>query len=317
MGKKTKRKRMWILYILLFLVGLVGTIYVVYNSDIRKAFQLVEARSNLMETPHGNIEYAETGEGSPVLILHGAGGGYDQGLLIGQIFLGDNVRIIAPSRFGYLNSEQPQDYSLEAQTDALAALLDELGLERVAVMAISAGGPSGLYFSQRYPERTEALIMVCAISYTDSLIEEDIKKLNFIFRIFDNDFLYWVTLKAFRKPILDFMGVPGELLNNLSHNDQAFLDEILELMLPMSQRMPGIQIDVLRQIPGDFPYDQIAAPTLVLHAQDDAFVPLEQGINASTKIPEADMIIFEKGGHFLIGNMEELQKTIIEFLKAH
>ncbi len=106
-------------------------------------------------------------------------------------------------------------------------------------------------------------------------------------------------------------------MDNLSHNDQAFLDETLELMKPMSQRMPGMQIDVLRQIPRDFPYEQIAAPTLVLHAQDDALVPLEQGVNAGTKIPEADMIIYEKGGHFFIGNMEELQKIVIEFLKVH
>jgi len=41
------------------------------------------------------------GEGPPVLIVHGAGGGYDQGLWVARDSVGEGFRIIAPSRFGY------------------------------------------------------------------------------------------------------------------------------------------------------------------------------------------------------------------------
>lgn len=35
------------------------------------------------------IEHAETGQGPPVFIAHGNGGGYDQGLAAGHMFIGD------------------------------------------------------------------------------------------------------------------------------------------------------------------------------------------------------------------------------------
>lgn len=69
---------------------------------------------------------AGEGDGPPVLLLHGAGGGYDQGLLIGETFLGAGYRFIAPSRFGYLRSAIPRDGSPGAQADGYAALLDTL-----------------------------------------------------------------------------------------------------------------------------------------------------------------------------------------------
>ncbi len=319
MKVRSKRNRVWKLLIICVSVvlGIAFTLVVIYQRDIRTAHRNVAERSKLVETSYGCIEYGETGEGPPVLILHGAGGGYDQGLLLGQIFLGDNVHVIAPSRFGYLRSEQPQDSTLEAQADILAALLDELGLERVAVMAISAGGPSSLYFARRHPERTAALIMANAISYTIPLAEEDIKKMDLIHRVIYSDFSFWIMLKTLRKPMLNLLGVPHEVLGNLSRKDQTFVNQTLELMLPISSRIPGMLLDESRQIPPDFAYEQITAPTLVLHARDDILVPVEQGINAGTRIPRAEMVVFAKGGHFMIGKTEELQMTISEFFKTY
>src|SRR5215218_8729344 len=54
-----------------------------------------------------DIEYAVQGEGLLVLLAHGAGGGYDQGLLIGNNYVGESHHLIAPSRFGYLRSSIP------------------------------------------------------------------------------------------------------------------------------------------------------------------------------------------------------------------
>src|SRR6266511_3171028 len=63
--------------------------------------------SDLAATPFGDVEYADQGEGPLVLLVHGAGGGYDQGLLVGRTFVGEGYRFIAPSRFGYLRSSIP------------------------------------------------------------------------------------------------------------------------------------------------------------------------------------------------------------------
>lgn len=48
-----------------------------YRSDINAAQERVMSGSQVIETKCGPIEYAAMGEGPPVLVVHGAGGGYD------------------------------------------------------------------------------------------------------------------------------------------------------------------------------------------------------------------------------------------------
>ncbi len=313
--KNRQYKKALALLVVVLLAVVAGTILIVYTSDVRSARERVARGSTVIQTPQGLLEYAERGEGLPIMVLHGAGGGYDQGLLLGEMILGDGYRIIAPSRFGYLGTPIPEDNSLEAQADALVSLLDHLAVERVAVVAVSAGGPAGLYFSLRHPERTAALVMASAISYTVPPKEEDFKKLAVIHRLIGSDFIYWAMLKTARKTMLNLLGVPPETLAALSDSEQAWVYEVLFSMLPMSFRLPGIQLDEGRQLPSDLPYGQITAPTLVLHARDDTLVPIAQGMNTSAVIPGADSVIFEKGGHFLLGETETIRGKITTFLE--
>src|SRR5689334_7090573 len=113
----------------------------------------------------GPIEYAETGQGPPVLVVHGAGGGFDQGLELGEDLARAGFRVIAPSRFGYLRTPLPADASAEAQADAHACLLDALGIARAPVFGVSAGGPSSLQFCLRHPDRCKAMILLVPLAY--------------------------------------------------------------------------------------------------------------------------------------------------------
>src|SRR5208282_5333488 len=71
-----------------------------YLRDLSHAHARLAGRSQTISTPLGNIEYAVQGQGEPVLVVHGAGGGFDQGLdMIGPL-VDYGYRLIAPSRFG-------------------------------------------------------------------------------------------------------------------------------------------------------------------------------------------------------------------------
>jgi pimeloyl-ACP methyl ester carboxylesterase len=65
----------------------------------------------IVMTRHGSVEYTNWGEGAAVLVIHGAGGGYDQGVAIARAFGGEGFRWISPSRFGYLRTSLPADDS--------------------------------------------------------------------------------------------------------------------------------------------------------------------------------------------------------------
>jgi pimeloyl-ACP methyl ester carboxylesterase len=111
---------------------------------------------------------AEAGRGPPLLVVHGSGGGFDQGLAIGTDYAGRGWRVIAPSRFGYLRTPWPSGVSApigEAQAVQFACLLDALGLAEVAMMGVSAGAISATEFAVRHPQRTSALILMLPSDY--------------------------------------------------------------------------------------------------------------------------------------------------------
>jgi len=125
----------------------VVSVYVAYHGDIDQAFKRISTRSQIVQTACGPIEYAIAGEGNPVLIVHGAGGGFDQGRDFAWDLTAANLRVIAMSRFGYLRTPLPANASAAAQADAHACLLDALGIRRAAIVDVSAGAPSSMQFA--------------------------------------------------------------------------------------------------------------------------------------------------------------------------
>ena len=108
--------RFAVLLAILLVVGLVVFVALTYSrfrEDVQTNRERLLSGSDIMITEDfGDIEYAVQGKGPPVLLVHGAGGGYDQGLLIGENYVGDGHHFIAPSRFGYIRSSIPQNGSL-------------------------------------------------------------------------------------------------------------------------------------------------------------------------------------------------------------
>src|SRR5690606_36543444 len=97
-------------------------------------------------TRKGSVTHTDIGSGRAMLALHGGMGGFDQSWLLGQALLGDaqGYRVIGVSRPGYPGTDLALGASPEEQADLYADLLDTLGIGRVHVAAVSAGGPSAL-----------------------------------------------------------------------------------------------------------------------------------------------------------------------------
>lgn len=131
-----------------------------YRQDLQQAWARVRAvPTQLLETLDGTVEYADSGAGQPVLLSHGILGSHVEGLGMVGTYVGDDVRAIAPSRFGYFGSEVPADGTPARQADVYAALLDHLGVDRAVVVGYSAGGPSAIQFGLRHPDRVSALVL--------------------------------------------------------------------------------------------------------------------------------------------------------------
>jgi pimeloyl-ACP methyl ester carboxylesterase len=81
----------------------------------------------------------------------------------------EGFRVIAVDRLGYGRSSKPIiHYNLHMPARHTKALLDELGIERVAILGHSMGGMVATRFASTYPETTTHVVMVNQIGLTDT-----------------------------------------------------------------------------------------------------------------------------------------------------
>jgi pimeloyl-ACP methyl ester carboxylesterase len=316
-GMRTLLRYALLLVALLILAFLAITIPR-FRASTRAERERVLAGSRLLPTAEGTVEFADRGSGPPVLVVHGAGGGYDQGRFIAEHFVGTGFRFIAPSRFGYLRSPILGDGTPETQADTYAALLDRLGIQRAGVVAVSDGGPSALQFALRHPDRLNGLVMLSAKSQTPP--PETALQASVFRSIFRSDYLFWVITDFMQPFLLKMFGVSGEVQSETTTFARPIVSEFLSSMNPISLRRSGIYHDraTLSTLPeARFPLERIGVPTLVIHAVDDGLQPYRHGVNTAQKVPGAEFLSYERGGHMLILQLDAVRSRVNAFLIEH
>lgn len=296
-------------------------IYAVYRRDARRAYDRVSTGSQIAETRCGPIEYAVAGEGPAVLVVHGAGGGFDQGIELGASLARSGFRVIAPSRFGYLRTPLPADATAAAQADAHACLLDVLNIERVAVVGVSAGGPSTLEFALRHPDRTVAMVLlvpgVYAPRQTGARPARMSRSMAFMFdTTLRSDFIFWAGSKLAPETFIrSVLGTPPEVAAGAPAAEQARLRVVLDHILPVRPRRHGLLNDaaVVSSQPR-YELEKIAAPTLAISTADDLYGTYEAARYTAEHVPNARFIGYPSGGHLLVGHDAEAAGEIAAFL---
>jgi pimeloyl-ACP methyl ester carboxylesterase len=305
--------------VLLWFVGLVVAAslatWVTYAGDMRRAYKRVIGRSKLVASPLGEIEYAQGGAGPPVLVIHGSGGGFDQGELLAGAVLGEGVSWIAPSRFGYLRSTFHDGATFDDQAHAYAFLLDHLGIERAHVVALSHGGPSALLFAAHHPGRVSSLTLISAgvASSNDGDQARANQQGSALTAIFQRDFLYWAVTKALRRRFLGLMGVSPAVVARLTPAQRVLADQVIDFMNPVSPRAKGVTFDNRAALPNER-IAAIGAATLILHAKDDTLQLYRNAEFAAAAIKGSRLVPFDQGGHLVLA-VE--QTRIRELLAAH
>jgi acyl-CoA synthetase (AMP-forming)/AMP-acid ligase II/pimeloyl-ACP methyl ester carboxylesterase len=105
------------------------------------------------------VAFFECGRGDSVLFLHNAGN--DHHIWEHQIdYFGPSHRIVAADSLGYGQSGRPAvNYSLPLYTDMVAALVEELSLAPVTIIATCTGAAMALNYSLRHPDRVRQLFL--------------------------------------------------------------------------------------------------------------------------------------------------------------
>lgn len=114
------------------------------------------------------LHYVETGQGEPLVLLHGNGSMVQDFASSGLFDMAaKRYRVIAVDRPGYGHSERPRDtiWTDRAQADLIAAALSQLGIRRATVLGHSWGCSVAVALAQRHPEMVGALVLASGYFY--------------------------------------------------------------------------------------------------------------------------------------------------------
>jgi pimeloyl-ACP methyl ester carboxylesterase len=271
----------------------------------------VKEASTIIETAKGPIETLILGNGPAVLILHGALGGYDRARVYS--FPEEGFKFILPSRPGYLRTPLSVGTTLKEQVEAVAALLDTLGIEKAAVIGCSAGGLPAIHFAHQYPERCSGLVLGNAINAPLSQWHALMQPIGRLFFRWD-----WLTWFGVNRAVL-FLLQPNLGLQTFGDPaKQKQVKAMLGSIHPTSIRLAGFLNDMtLIQDGDDCPLDQVRVPTLVIHGASDMVVPYQQGLHSASAIPNAQFLSIPHGTHLcFISHWEVIRPTLVQFLRA-
>ena len=264
---------------------------------------LEDAPYQLIQTSRGPLEYAVLGEGLPLIVMHGSGGGAGQGLLMRYLVDTRRIQIIALSRPGYGGTPLETAPQIEQQADRVVELLNALKIESAAVLGHSAGGPPAAYFALRHPERCLGLVLLSAVlPPPGQRLARGIRSMPAMFRVLGfSDWPLRVFITLVRHVILPLMGWLN-IRGLAQDNARRVVAELFEGMLPVSAWRVGTLNDHLRLGTTPLAFETCRVPALIVHGTADPVAAYEPARTAANAIPGAKLVAIEGGSHAIFAS---------------
>jgi len=282
----------------------------------RRIEQFLPARGQFIDVPGGRLHVRESGPASApaVLLVHGLGGQmshFDYGM-VEQ--LARSFRVVVVDRPGSGHSPRdamtPADVSTQAQ--ALAVLIDQLGLGRPTVVGHSLGGAIALTLALEHPASVGALALVAPLTQALDQAPQVFKALTIETR--------WVrTLFAWT------LATPGAIVGSKKVLAAVFAPE----RVPADFAVKGGGLHSLRPaqflsasrdlqaVPLRMPhvqsrYAELTLPVSVLYGRQDAILDWQQNGQALVdRVPGARLELVD-GGHMLPITQPALTAEFVE-----
>ena len=221
-----------------------------------------------------------------VLLLHGSPGSLQDFRDFGHRLAGQH-RVIAPSLPGFgLSERKAPNYSTLAHADYCLQLMNQLGVDRVHLVAFSMGGGVALDLYRLAPERVASISMVSAIG---------VQELELLGNYELNHIIHGIQL--------GFLWALAELVPHFGGLDDSVLS------VPYARNFFDTDQRPFRGILESYP-----GPMLIIHSRDDSLVPFAAAREHSRIVPQSEMEAFESGDHFVLwSDPQRITLPLLEF----
>ncbi len=280
------------------LVGVVGCM-ALQRPDI--PYTVLEAKyansaSRFMDLPGGlHVHYRDQGDpnGPPVVMIHGFAASLDAWEPWVKR-LGDHYRIITLDLPAHGLTRAPSTYamSLDNNAEVVDALAQRLKLGRYVVVGNSMGGGVAWTLVLRHPDHIRGLVLVDSIG---APIPSENQGSPVIFKILANPLGRAVLRNIDTRPLAE-QGLKA------AYVDPKLVTPALVDRYVDQSRAPGHRDIILnsqggQRTPSPEIFRAIHTPTLVLHGEADALIPVASGRALAASIPGAKLITYPGVGH--------------------
>ena len=217
------------------------------------------------------------------------------------------VRFDVPG-FGLSGPAANNDYSDTADVARLLALLDQLGLQQVALGGHSMGGRIAWNFAVAHPERVSHLILVSPDGFPDPhSTSENTYKVSPLLGLMQYSLPAW-ALK---------MGVAP------AYGDESLLTPQVMRRYQDMLRAPGVRSAVIERMRQSRNIDPVPflktlkMPVLLVWGEKDAFIPISNAQDYLKAIPQATLASIPNAGHVVheeapLASVQAVRKFLYE-----
>lgn len=262
---------------------------------------------NVVQTSSGQVAVEMTGEGEPLLFIHGFP--LDHRMWRAQTnFFSRNYQVLAPDLPGYGQSSPLRGpFSLQDTASTLIAVLDRLAPgKRVTVCGLSMGGYIAWQLIHHWPERIARLVICNSRSAADTPETARGRR---------------IAIEGIKHsgPSAFLTAMLGRLLAPRTYAEQpALVATIQEWMQQASPESLGWTLDAIAGRPDATPWlAEIECPTLVIAGSDDPITPAAEMREMAGRIRSSEFFELPEVGHLSPGESPSCFNSLLEeFLHA-
>ncbi|MDP9823725.1 alpha/beta fold hydrolase [Nocardioides massiliensis] len=270
--------------------------------------------SRFVQTSRHRIHYHEAGAGHPVILLHGSGPGSTgwSNFRANVAALAESFHVYAIDMPGWGESDTQTPETGYDHVAALIAFMDELGIERAALVGNSMGGITSISTAILHPERVSHLVSMGAPvpgqnTWGAAGLTEGLK----------------ILFQTYREPTIENMQRVTEIM---AFDPAAVGDDLAALRLEAALAHPE-HLASWNDAPGGNPLSteyftygprlqEITAPTLAIHGRDDRVVSYEHSLRLVSAVPNSRLLLLNRCGHWAqIEHAREFNREVSEFIQ--
>ncbi len=267
------------------------------------------------------IHYVEAGAGEPVILIPGSYSTYRAWNRLMPLLAGD-FRLLALDYVGTGDSDKPDkgfDYTVQEQTDIIANMVQQMGLDKVNLIGGSYGGAIVFDFAARYPDLVNKIVSIEGGVVKPDKMKGDPMEYCLKFPVVGDVFIKVVRSGVLNKPAARV--VVGKWYSSMTPVDKEEMLEQISSNAKSASRIPWYKISIARKTSRDIEEEakSIKTPILYLYGTESAYkeILLEKNLTyLKTYLPQAWIVAMEGGIHDLaMQKPAEVANVILEFLR--